>query len=527
MFKVLLVDDEPLVLEGLKTMIDWEKFDFSICLEATNGEDALEIIREVNPHLVVTDINMPIIDGLRLIKEANEIPNLRTKFVILSGYSDFEYAKAAMYYGVNHYILKPIDVDEIEEILEKLNNEFKSYRLTQEANEEAIAFITENTINRITNGEGNEGLFKKAEILLNIKKGIHLRYILLEIDDFNKWMNDLDDREIKQGKDKIKGMIKEIYMKNYDFGELLYIYEKDMEQLGIIILDKTKDDSDLKKFLREIRQKLMDVYGISILFFISNLGKGIETLRNIYNEANETRNYRFFNRTKSILFYKDIKKSYGDYEFNREDLNIILECIYDNKKEDIKNGVRHIFNKFYNQKTDIGIIESYITFLKVEMLKKIYEYNGDAEEFTQNLLNIKIDIKKDCFIDIIEITIRLCLYGAEYISHSRTKDSSNIIYEIKKYIQENYPKNLKLREISEKFYMNPMYLGQLFKKSTGMYFNEYLHHIRIKEAKRLLQTTDMKISDIARTIGYKDAEYFSNKFKSYTQVVPSAYKNLK
>jgi two-component system response regulator YesN len=116
MLKVLLVDDEPYVLEGLKVMVDWAAHGFSRLFEASNGEDALEIVKLSNPDLIITDIKMPVMDGLEFIRLSVERLRSTAKFVILSGYDDFSYAKKAMLYNVSDYLLKPLDSDELNKL---------------------------------------------------------------------------------------------------------------------------------------------------------------------------------------------------------------------------------------------------------------------------------------------------------------------------------------------------------------------------------------------------------------------------
>ena len=129
MFKVFVVDDEPSVLEGLRIMIPWSKLDFELCGESSNGQDALLQLETLRPHLVITDIRMPLKNGLELIYEARKL-NADTEFIILSGYSDFAYAQAAMRYHVYNYLLKPLDQDEIISVLDKIRNKLDIKSLT-------------------------------------------------------------------------------------------------------------------------------------------------------------------------------------------------------------------------------------------------------------------------------------------------------------------------------------------------------------------------------------------------------------
>ena len=115
--KVLFIDDEPYVIEGLRTMVDWATYGFEICGHATNGQDGLELLLTHQPELVITDIRMPGMSGLEVLKQARRAGCARMNFIILSGYDDFTYIKDAMRYGVSDYLLKPLDEEEIQEAL--------------------------------------------------------------------------------------------------------------------------------------------------------------------------------------------------------------------------------------------------------------------------------------------------------------------------------------------------------------------------------------------------------------------------
>lgn len=125
MFKVIHVDDEKLILDGLRAMIDWERLGFTVCAQARNGREALEAVQRVRPDLIITDISMPQMDGLELIRQVNERwPDVR--FIVLSGYSEFEYAQQAMQLGVRYYVLKPIEEEELEHCLSKTAKELNA-----------------------------------------------------------------------------------------------------------------------------------------------------------------------------------------------------------------------------------------------------------------------------------------------------------------------------------------------------------------------------------------------------------------
>lgn len=180
MLKVLIVDDEPWVLEGLRTMIDWEKFGYEVCGEAQNGTDAMRLIQENKPELVLTDINMPVINGLELITKLNEVMEKPPKFVILSGYDDFKYARTALRQRVNEYLLKPIDDEEIEALLSRITPIIQNEIASNEDFDKKQFFIVNNIINRLIQGEYNENLELLTRNTLKLQVDAELMCILIE-----------------------------------------------------------------------------------------------------------------------------------------------------------------------------------------------------------------------------------------------------------------------------------------------------------------------------------------------------------
>ncbi len=169
MYKAFIVDDEPSVLEGMKIMIPWEQYDFELCGEASNAKDALQKIRKLRPHLIITDIRMPVQSGLEMITEIRKM-DIELEFVILSGYADFSYAKEAMRCQVNYYMLKPLDIDEVDYVLKKVKNKLdeaflKRYGFTQE---DIAAFrsirneLIQDDISGSTSNEQGRSIYRKT-----------------------------------------------------------------------------------------------------------------------------------------------------------------------------------------------------------------------------------------------------------------------------------------------------------------------------------------------------------------------------
>lgn len=155
MLKVLLVDDEPLAIEGMKNIIKWEKIGYKICGVAEDGEEAISIIRKTKPDVVVTDIRMPVLDGLELISLVKKRIDSNIKFIILSGYSEFEYAKKAMEFGVKHYLLKPVFEEEMQQVLLELYTEIKKEKESKLQKTEEAHMSISSLIKKLTQKDGS------------------------------------------------------------------------------------------------------------------------------------------------------------------------------------------------------------------------------------------------------------------------------------------------------------------------------------------------------------------------------------
>jgi two-component system, response regulator YesN len=369
MFKVLLVDDEPFVTKALRVLIDWEQLGYGICGEASDGEKAVKLIKEQKPDVVITDIKMPKMDGLQLIKYCSEELNLDSKFIILSGYGDFKYAQQAVRYGVKDYLLKPIDEDELIEQLKNLVLELNS-RL------------------------GRDSLNKLEATTLGS----------------NKFYGDA---------------------KGADFN---YCFEKVL---------------------------------------------GIDSL---------------------------------------------VDAIEKNNLLSIEALVNDTFNHFHEKLSAVEVIEVYLNNLTVEIMKIIKDVNGDVDEFVVCNCQFISSIEKLHFKEVNQKTLELCSESAAYIKLLKSSNSRGIINEIEKFIKKHYMEDINLKLLSEKFYINPVYLGQQFKKHFGKHFNDYLNEIRVEEAKRLLGRTNKKIYEVAECVGYKNTDYFVGRFQKNINMSPSEYR---
>lgn len=520
MLKVLLVDDEPYVLEGLKVMLDWEAYGFRICGEASNGEDALEIVRVCNPDLIITDISMPGIDGLEFMRLSSEKLKSTAKFVILSGYDNFSYARRAMQYNASNYLLKPLDDVELGNVVTKLAEQIKQERKKTENVNRQLSFIANQSILRLINGDNKPSLLSRTKMLLNIGEEEEIRCVLFEIDSADSWTKDADKSILNMKKHKAGRIIEEAIGPAFQFR----IFEDSKGRFGIIASEQMPFFRSLEEFANNLILQLNQIFGDDVYSSISAFEKGLSSISTVYRQALFAIGFKFYSSEKSLISYESVKGLNLNYELCTENCDTLLQLIRANRVDEIEPVVCKLFDNFSENYSAPQIIITYLMSFQMELVKLIMEISGDLKEFLILALDFQKTAEHLNMAELQESFLKQCLIAASHINDFKQGNPQFIVCEVKNYVRQNYCKDIKLKDVARHFYMNSVYLGQLFKKVSGMQFNDFLNTVRIDEAKKLLQRTDMKVVEISSAVGYNDPKYFLSKFKSITNLPPSAFK---
>lgn len=505
MYQLMIIDDEPVVRAGIKQLIPWEEYNFEICTEATDGKDGLKKLLEYLPDLVLVDIKMPGMNGLELIKEARK-HDFEGKFIILTGYSDFEFAKSAVSLGVRAYLLKPIDekelIDNVEEVLAEL-----------EAKKNLDDYYTISELNA------------RQEVLYRL---------LLHS----------EDREVLRREIKLYGMDF-----NYHTFCTVILHPKNelLRQESTFLQDRDRADY----ILRDLDQ--VDKIIVDDNLVLINKGRTYQELTEklLRNNERVKRHFGdgfFMAVGHDVANWEDLHFSYEcsklllDYEFlykDRDSVDIeIINCsvmgIEDNFSERLCNMIEvgdidaisqtmEELKKYYKSKlmkeSEIKVQIIHNMVLLYGMLEKRYEEKREAfPDFDLLVENIK---KVGNLEDLIQFVIFFSAGAADSIGASTT---DNVVKRMIAYMERNYDQDLKLEGIAKIFNYNSAYLGKVFKKVTKESFNDALNIIRIANAKRLLLESDLKVYQVSEQVGYSNTDYFYSKFKKYVGVSPKEFK---
>lgn len=504
MRKVMLVDDEIFITEGLRNIIDWEALGLEVVQSAENGEEALRKFNESPVDIIVTDINMPNKTGLELVKELKDTGH-NVKFIILSGYDEFSYAKKAIEYGVENYILKPIDEEELEEALKKLVDNMNK----------------EKTII-------NKGLDKTGKLLAFLNGKYDLKEIIgIKNDmyvDFYKENYTVSNIFINSKKDKnlyinIDNLVENIFEGQY---EVLYQFDGQI----IIINSWSKDftDNDILNSYNKLREKLLDNLDYDFFISIGSRVNIIDDLKESYFTAKELKKYMLTEGT-NIVFNKTMVSNmeYKELNFNQE-IDEINKFIIEKDKEKLKAHIEFIFdNKNLTPKN------IYDLSIKIILLvdKILDEFKVGKKYTRESLSETIIELCNESTRESVKAFIISEMDELMAVMYSNTVKYSPVVQQIVNIVNKRYYEDLSLKTLANQYNINSSYLGQIFNKEVGCSFSDYLNKTKNLKAKELILETNMKINDIAKEVGYMDSSYFYRKFKKFFGVSPSTLRDMK
>jgi two-component system response regulator YesN len=515
MNKVVLVDDEIFARQGLKNLIDWEQCGFQVCEEAENGEEALEIIRARNPELVITDIRMPVLDGLELVRAVRESGNHSVRFVIISGYNDFQYAQKAIRFGVQDYILKPIDEEELIATLRQVSEQIRKERVLR-PNQDGV--MSRNVFEQLLAGELSQE--QKADIadLLQVDPEAELFYCIVE------W-NGCRPRDIGgEGGAELLHASLEAVSAACASGSRPFVYEHQYGVHGFLLDARVRKDAS--PFPDRLLSRLKSGSGQQANVYIGATVRGIGNAKESIRTATELMQYKYAFAGQRVFLYEEMKAETLRYmEINAAHYAQLLEHMEEHDPGMIRAAIDQIFNDFERYRYAPEAIKNSINRCVFGAIRSIQNMQGDENQLRSLNPMLEWSLAPLALADLKALLSEFMTESAELIATLRKKNASGDIAKIRTYIETHYHENISLKSIAAKFFINPVYLGQLFKKTYGMYFNDFLLQLRVRKAKELLRQTELRIYEIAEKVGFNNADYFVSQFEKVENKTPTEYRN--
>jgi len=531
MFKVLLVDDEEEVRQGIRDRINWAQYDFEVIGEAENGREALNFFDESIPDIVLTDINMPFMDGLELTAEIKE--NYPTvKVVILTGFDDFKFAQTAIKYGVSDYILKPVLPKDINELLIKLKD-----RLVSEINEkkdieklrthymESIPVLRENyLVSMILGKTGTGSIYEKFnELSINIQGSWYAAAILKIDSESIVDANARKDIELK--KFAIFNMSKDILSRS-DSGEAFFHDDGIVIILGVECKERDTARNKMFSILDETRQSVKKYLGLTASIGLGKIVAGLDSIRESHLSSLTARSYKLILSGDKVIFVEDLEPGINSFfHLAQEKEESLISSIKFGVEADVSDSVDSLFSELSDSGASLKEYQLYFMEIISVLMKLARLFQIESSHVLPKDKSMYIEIDKFDSIAHAKSWIgELSLNLMKSISGKRI-DAAQVLFEkAKDYINENYSDpELNVQKLSNHLFISPSYLCIIFKKRADETFLKYVMRIRLERAKELLLDNN-KIADVAEKVGYPDVSYFSYFFKKNTGQSPREYK---
>jgi len=511
MYRVLLVDDERIILEGISSIINWGELGTSLIGTARNGLEAYDFIMKEQPDIVICDIKMPGMNGLQLVeKMAAEKPSI--KFIILSGFNEFNYAKQAMEYGVKHYLLKPCNENSIMDALNKVIDELK-----RDAKKEEFLLETKSRLNQVQPYVKKQLLKEFITSKFDSNRGIHFYEKLLRVN--------FEEEFIRLIIFRIEGDYHYEHMFVIEnLGEDLFSESVLSTSIGeyVLFLVNEEEFNNLQEKIEQLREHFFDIYKMDMTLAISEVDC-ITQVRRLYLEALECLGHRFYLGEGSIITKNDIKHEnrMNDYEYDGQSLCLFIKS---GNIEKVESEISQFFAELTESRLTISLVRSYVMQIFLVMIQ---QSDSVSMQKYMDKMSVLVDM------DTIQQMKHFFLSTAKEITqghYERHKSNhSAVIHKMIDLVEENIGNpELSLKWVANKVYMNADYLGKLFKQETGQKFSSYVTQERIKKAIEQIQLMDdVKVFAIAEMIGFGDnPQYFSQVFKKFTGYSPSDYKKV-
>lgn len=529
--RIIIADDEQNICEMLRRLIRFEELGLELVHMSSDGEDLRAAIVQRRPDIVITDIHMPVLDGLEVIRWCNENGH-KTNFVVLSGYHQFEYAYNALKYKVNDYLLKPVNEEELNETLRRIVEKIRK-GISPKDNSAYIRSLHDYFMRSVAHdtvkGRESSGVFQSIDVInrefmLNLQPGA-FRFIYLSVDD--RRAEKTEDEQVTSVVEKLRDMAEKMLFR-YCNEHVSWEQKRGLKLFINYAPDLEKElERGLKNFYEEARA-LVDIFsGMHVTMCI---GKAVRESSEIpYAEkcAWNSLFCRFGIGTNRMIWYEQLQDA--DLEERIKDWTKRILHAWDVLDEE---GFIRVIREIFSMPKSVEATKKFALFVR-----EINDVVGSCREsFCQKtgleLTEDRGETRRSYLGDVDSLEeyrdMIIRVYGSQIRECAELVDKKNLkpIRLACSYVEEHYNEPIKLEDVAEVVNLNPAYFSTLFAKKTGQNFTEYVTLFRLKRACELLSHSDMNINEIAATLGFPDSRYFSKLFRKKMGLKPTEYRRI-
>lgn len=506
MYKMIIADDSDLTRKGIRESVNWEMMDIEIVGEASDGLEAMMLIHDTDPDIIICDVRMPKLDGIALINEIQPShPSLQVLF--LSGYSDKEYLKNAIKLNAVDYIYKPLQLHELISAVEKAKKNCLNKKNHHPQKDADISL----TLLQYSEGQKFEGLpidlhapLITIILMMNTADG-HLAD--------NEYDSQLDNRLIASRHFiAFHSAVSRIFEGKFVMSCV---------GRGYVIHANVPHDFLIRQTAVQSLSPLLttiDSVQASISVGVSNIAASAVRLREAYDQARGAIHASFLLGYGRIIFYRDLSSTVFTPSPD------LQRCLYDNISNNNFTSAIHFLNSYIDSMSKCRVQD--IPEIKEVLISIAFWLSSQTSKYSYNVSSRYISEFINFAADINTVRQYLLRHIQKLIDNISSLDNKGrIVLEVEQYITQNYDKELSIQDIAKQAFITPNYLCYLYKKNTGRTLNQFILDVKMEKARKLICETNLKFGEISDALGYANQNYFTRLFTKYFGESPRSYRN--
>ncbi|RTE11226.1 response regulator [Paenibacillus whitsoniae] len=527
--EMCVIDDIASVIEGISKKIDWARHDIRVCGTGLNGEQGLRLVETYRPGIIVTDIRMPIIDGLEFTRRAKEI-NPDCKIILLTGFNDFEYAQKAVQLGAFDFITKPFSLEQIEQAVLKAKHALDVERVKavqvqvlEQRVKESMPVLRQEYFNLLIHHRtsNDESTREKWDFLQIQVVPEQLIIMAMDIDHFSERLGKLPVQEVELIRFSLQNIVEETLQ-----AHTRCLVFRETHSRFVAIFNEVSD-VDAASLADKCCEHVAKFTKFTVSIGVGNCVRGIQELPDSYGQAISALSYHFYTGGNGVIVYDDIASSepplpryplakeqelfYALRSGNREQATALLEEFFAELMGTVPLPEPESIDKALNE---LGYM-----MLRVFQEKLTEDEYAVVESKARAVRQASSASLKDLQQGIKE----LGELGCRFIAGKHSTESAKVIQEAVAYIRSNLQLNLTVNHCAKQVHLSGSYFANLFKRHTGITFNQFVTQERMERAKAML-LEDRHVQEISDTLGFVERRYFSDVFKKQIGMTPSEFK---
>lgn len=535
MLTMIIADDEDMVREGLSSVIPWSDYGIEIVGLADNGAAAYELCKELKPDILCTDIRMPMMDGLEVAQKLLEDAS-GTRVILISGVQDFEYAKTALSLEAEAYVLKPVKIPELIEVIQKVTHNIQMERSRAQTTErlrkqlqDSLPALRERLLVQLISGyysNEHEAYEKAAYYHVPFQKGETVIVGLLQLDDYKTTLATYNE----ENKQLLFFAIHNVVSELLGVAESGFAFANTLEnELVILFNGKSIQGNKHMMLCDEIVKCIEQFVKVSVSIGMGSAVTSIIDLSRSYQESRSAIQYTFFSGKSSVVTIDDLDQNLETREYYRHIYQIENQLFTLLKLGDTDSVISlsdTMFKDVILSNMNVEQVYNLCAEFIFHLARNLHELEESYDAIIGTSLNETLkQIEAIGNIDSLRAFIaNLLSITSTFFFKKHHSKNQKITNKIKDYIEQHYMENITIQQLAEEVYLSPTYMCQIFKKENNETIIEYLTKLRVEKSKILMKSPDLKLFQIAEMVGFENATYFTTVFKKQTGMIPGKFR---